>query len=189
MGYTHATKNQILAKLRLLTEDEKIDLWRTAGAFLGGTKFSCPADLFHETVSLLLAGSRRWPTHVGFCCYMRTAMQSVAGASRELHANSRAVDAPGEEVLDWDGHCDDRSHSPLDQLLERERLSLAIKALRAAKAALAGDPEAMGVIDGWMRAFNETEIRAKRRLSQPAFDAAKKRALRAVRRELADERD
>ena len=189
MRNTHATKKQIIKKLRLLTEDEKLDLWRTAAAFLGGTKFSGPADLFHETVSLLLAGSRRWPTHVGFCCYMRTAMQSVAGASRELHANALAIDAPADEVLDWGFHGGPHGPTPLDELLERERLSIAIKALRGAKAALAGDREAIGVVDGWLRALSESEIRSKRSLSQGAFDAAKKRALRAVHRELADRRD
>lgn len=188
MGYAHASKQQILDKLRHLTEEEKLDIWRTAASFLGGTTFSGPADLFHETVSLLLAGSRHWPIHVGFCCYMRTAMKSVAGTSRELHSNARTMDFPFEDRL-LPRAQELGGPTPLDDLLERERLSLAIGALRRARAALKGDTAAAGVVDGWLRALSDTEIRSKRALSQGDYDAAKKRAMRAVRGELADERD
>ena len=187
MNYTPATTQQILDKLRQLTEEEKLDLWRNAGSFLRATKFTCPADLFHETVSLLLAGQRHWPVQIGFCCYMRAAMKSVAGSSRKLLANASSVDAPFEELEALAARASP-ANSPLDKLIERERLSAAIKALSRAKAALDGDGEAIGVVDGWLRAMSNEEIRSAVALSQEDYNAAKKRAMRAVRKELPDRR-
>ena len=188
MNYTPATTQQILDKLRQLTEEDKLDLWRNAGSFLGGTRFSCPADLFHETVSLLLAGQRRWPIQVGFCCYMRSAMQSVAGSSRELAANALTAGQPLEETMAFKSAASE-GLSPLDELIERERVSAAIDALSRAKKALKGDADAIGVVVGWLRAMSGREIRSRRKLTPQEFENAKRRAMRAVRRELPDRRN
>lgn len=181
----HASKDHILNTIANLTDAEKIDLWRCASRFLVGTRFSSPSDLFHETVDLMLQGSRHWPLNISFGAYMRSAMQSVAGTDRERHENQFASWSPIEELLDRATQDNLRADSVLEQLLQKERVELAMLAMELARAALASDALALRVIDGWTEGMSPEEICHEFVMKAAVYDAARKRALRAIHKEIA----
>jgi hypothetical protein len=181
----YASKDHIFNTIENLTDAEKIDLWRCASRFLVGTRFSGPADLFHETVNLLLQGSRHWPLRISFGAYMRAAMMSVAGTDRERHENQLAEWTPVEELLDRARQDCLREDSVLDLLLQKERVELAMLAMELARATLSSDVPALRVIDGWIAGMSPEEICHDFVMKVPVYDAARKRALRAIHKEIA----
>jgi hypothetical protein len=178
----HATNDDIFAAIELLTPADKIQIWQSASRFLGGTRFSEPADLFHETLDLLLCGSRHWPTNVPFLVYLRKAMMSVAATDRERHETVRTRGASVEDLSDYSQHASLRTASVIDWLLDQERVAEAVQALHLARAALARDRGAQRVIDGWLDAMDRDEICAGPAMSLAAYDSARKRALRETRK-------
>lgn len=181
----NATIEHIFSTIENLTDSEKADLWRSASRFLVGTRFSSPIDLFNETVDLLLQGSRNWPLSISFGAYMRAAMMSVAGTDRERHENQFASWTPLEDLLDRATQDSLRADSILEKLLQKERVELAMLAMELGRVAISSDVSAQQVIDGWVAGMTPEEICEAYELSGPVYDAARKRALRAVHKELA----
>lgn len=180
----HATVEHIFTTLMNLTDSEKADLWRSGSRFLVGTRYSSPIDLFNETIDLLLQGSRKWPLSISFGAYMRAAMMSVAGTDRERHENQFASWSPLEDLLDRATQDNLRSDSILERLLQKERVELALLAMELARVTISGDEAAQQVIDGWVAGMSPEEICEASEMNRPIYDAARKRALRAVHKEI-----
>ena len=177
---SYASTQDIFDAVERLTPDERVAIWRSASRFLVGTRFSGPADLFYETVDRLLQGRRHWPLSLDFCVYLHGAMESVAGTDRQRHENALRSRAPLEDMLDCARDGALRTESVLERLLRQERVEVAARAADEARRSLEGDPNAQRVIDGWIAGLSPGEICLAYLMSDSAYDAARKRALRAI---------
>ena len=190
----NATPNQINDALNALTEQEWTMLRRGARKWLGGTSFTEPEELFNETVARLLEGVRHWPLHIKFGPFLQLAMRSIAGHDRE--SQSKQAKSRGDfdefEQGGSDGDCGweggimmgSRLRLPSVESLQsqHQRGWLAIEAARGARAALAGDCEAQAVIDSMNECMEADEAMAAYGIGPARFEAAHKRAVRALRR-------
>ena len=181
----HATQDQIRNAANALDDDQLAAIYLTASRYIGGTRFNEPADLFSETFGLMLQGTRRWPLALPFDVYLNLAMRSVAGDDRELHENCRTARSPVEEILEI-MECQGAARpSALDRMLELERLEIAVDALEKAWSDSSRDQPARRVIEGWLAEMDAPEICAAFDMAEPIYDAARKRALRVIRKHVA----
>ena len=178
----YATIDEILNTFASLSSADMKALCLAAAIHMRGSQFTEPIDLIHETLSLLLNGRRNWPKTMEFGPFMFATMRSVADADRQLIRNKLASAARVEDLLEQTYI--ERFHTPSveEQLLAREPSRLVAVAAREARAALEGDNDARGVIDGMLADLSPKEICESYKVAPALFDGARKRAVRKIKK-------
>lgn len=177
----YASTEDILNAYQHLSNAELLAVRAAGRRYLDGTRFSEPLDLAHEALTLALDGRRNWPTHIDFAVFMAMTMRSVADADRKRHGTSLTSRISVEDLLEMAPDQAGSHPSVEDEILANERCAIAKMAADIARAGLAGDAEALAVLDGMSCGMAPCEIREAHGFSAKAFDAAKHRAMRKVR--------
>jgi len=178
----YATVEEVRAAAAALPGKTLAALYYSASKHLAGTGLSEAEDLFSETFARYLQGTRRWPLHIPFDVCLHVAMEGVASDQRKLHANSRRAPLPEEEPAGSGPALRGSGPSALELLAEKRRVELAWAAMEAALPDLADDPAALRLLEGWLGGEDPGDSRKESGLGEAAYDAARKRALRAVRK-------
>lgn len=181
---SHATIDEILETFASLSAADMKALCLAAAIHMRGSQFTEPIDLIHETLNLLLDGRRNWPKRMEFGPFMFATMRSVADADRQLVRNRLASNARVEDLLEQTFI--ERFHTPSveEQLLAQEPGRIVAAAAREARAALEGDNDARGVIDGMLADLSPKEICESYKVEPALFDGARKRAVRRIRKHM-----
>ena len=108
-------------------------------------------------------------------------MRSVADADRKRHGTALTSKVSAEDLLEIAPERAGFHPSVEDEFLASERLEIARMVADIARAGLAGDEEALAVLEGMASGLAPCEIRKTHGLSPKAFDAAKHRAMRKIR--------
>lgn len=177
----HATWDDIINAYKILIDDGFESVQDYAARHIRGTSFAEPDDLIQETMTRLLAGSRKWPLRAPFGLFLRLAMRSIAQSEWAQRDKGLVVQMP--EDFDIDTRLADvEAGSPVElRLLALERLREAHEAVAVAREALGADFAAQGVIDGIVWGTPPRETRAELGVSEREFDAARQRAGRRLR--------
>ncbi|WP_133647520.1 hypothetical protein [Paraburkholderia flava] len=177
----HATWDDIISAYKILIEDDFESIQDYAARHIRGTSFAEPDDLIQETMTRVLAGSRKWPLRAPFGVFLRLAMRSIAQA--QWAQRDKRLIVPMPEDFDIEKRlADAETGSPVEiRLLALERLQQAHEAVALAREALGEDFAAQGVIDGIVWDALPRETRATLGISERDFDAARQRAGRRLR--------
>jgi hypothetical protein len=179
----YATPQEIIDAFASLTPTEKRTLHAIAAKHLGGSRFSDPLDLLHEALFLAVEGRRNWPRGLDFAVFLGMTARSVAFADRSASSNTRVDARPVEDLLDWSRDGAAAAHPSAEACAERaqnwrrvvERLEFARDRVRRR------DPVAAKVLEGIVAERSVVELRRELSLQVAEYDAARKRALRALR--------
>ena len=170
-----------LSAFATLTDKDLVALRKSAGARLGGTGYTEPADLIYEALTRCLDGRRRWPVGVPFPVFLANAMRSIASSERQARGARLAIhesDFPSgssEDALDWLG-----GHAPSaeDEAIAAEGARSARARAEELRAALRADPMARAVVDGWLSDLEPNEVMRERELTAQQYKAARQRVSR-----------
>jgi len=179
---TYATTAEILETFASLSDDDLAIMRKAARMHLHASRFTEPLDLIHETLNLLLDGRRNWPKHMEFGPFMFATMRSVANSDRQLHEACMSIGASVEDMFHAGAHAQAFVPSVEEQLLAKEPRRMVQQAAREARDALDGDPDAQSVIDGMLADLSSNDIRADAKMSHAAYESARKRAARRLKK-------
>lgn len=179
-----ATVEEIIETYAGLSDDELIALRRAARCHMGGTRFSEPCDLIHETLDLLISGTRHWPKEIDFSRFMFETMRSVAHAERKRKENKLDCGRSVEELTELGEWSMPKSPSVEALRVEREPGELAARAAESARASLANDKFAQLVIDAMLAGLEPSEACQEFGWDMNEYRAARQRALIRIRKNL-----
>ena len=179
-----ATIEEIIETYAGLDDDELIALRKAARCHMGGTRYSEPCDLIHDTLDALISGDRHWPTHVPFGCFMFVTMRSVAHDHRKRKENKLDCGHSWEELGETGSSRLPRAQSVEAELIEREPGRIAARAAARARQSLEGDFMAQWVIDAILDGFEPKEACAKFGWKMNDYRSARQRALARIRKAL-----
>lgn len=180
----HATVNEIMETYAALSDNELIALRKAARCHIGGTRFSEPCDLIHETLDLLIAGTRHWPKEMDFKRFMFRTTRSVAHADRKRKANKLDCGKSVDELADLGETGMPRAPSVEAAKIESEPGELAVRAAESARASLADDRFAQLVIDAMLAGLEPGEACEEFGWDMNDYRAARQRALIRIRKNL-----
>lgn len=153
---------------------ERIAKARAAG--LGGVEWS---DLLHEAFSRILAGTRRWPSHVPFVAFVAQTMRSLANEEWR-QVKSQPFAGSGTSHL---------SGLPVDVEDDRPGADTALAArqfLDRILAAVEGDTNVLGLLSGHELGETAAQTMVRVGLTPREYDAARKRFRRTIDRLIAE---
>jgi len=179
----YATPQEILDAFAKLSKKETRSLLGTVSQYLCGSRFSHPLDLVHEALYLAVEGRRRWPRGLDFAVFLAMTARSVAFANRTAIGN-RCMDArPVEDLLDWSRDGAAVAHPSAEFRAERAQTWRRVAAgIACAHARLCfNDLVAANVLEGIVAERSAAELQRALNLNAAQYDAARKRALRALR--------
>lgn len=179
----YATPQEILDAFAKLSDKAKCTLHGNVSQYLYGTRFSHPLDLVHEALYLAVEGRRKWPRGLDFAVFLAMTARSVASANRTAISN-RCMDArPVEDLLDWSRDGAAASHPSAESRAERAQTWRRVAAgIACAHARLCfSDLVAANVLEGIVAERSAAELQRALNLNSAQYDAARKRALRALR--------
>ncbi|WP_321865395.1 hypothetical protein [Paraburkholderia tropica] len=173
--------DDIISAYKKLIEDDFESLHDYAARHIRGTSFAEPDDLIQETMTRILAGTRKWPLRAPFGLFIRLAMRSVAQAEWAQRDKRVIVSMPEDFDIENRLADTDTGSSVEARLLALERLREANEAVTLARRALGEDLTAQGVIDGIVWGTPPRETMAELGVGERDFDAARQRAGRRLR--------
>ena len=179
----YATPQEIIDAYANLSDREKRALLAIAAKNISGSRFSDPLDLIHEALYLAVEGRRNWPRGLDFAVFLGMTARSVAFADRNASGNARMDGRPVDELLDWSRDGASVSHPSAESCAERAQdwERIARKLDSAHGRLLRRDPVAAKVFEGIVADRTVGELRRELNLQVAEYDAARKRALRALR--------
>ena len=175
-----ASIEEALEAFTNLSNRELLALRRFARSRIGGTCYTEPADLLHETLHRCLQGERRWPRAVPFTAFLANAMKSIANADR-ISSGSRLnvsdSDAPG--ASDQGAACfPSMGPSPEESAIAAERERFARARAEELEGAFKTDPIARAVVEGWLAELDPNEVMSTHQISAKDYKAARERVSR-----------
>lgn len=179
----YATPQEILDAFAKLTDREKRSLHGVVSQHLCGSRFSSALDLVHEALYLAIEGRRKWPRGLNFAIFLAMTARSVASADRTSSGNSRMDARPVEDLLDWSRDGATVAHPSAEACAQRaQRWRRVASGINCAHARLRlSDSVAALVLEGMLAERAVAESRRELNLCAAQYDAARKRALRALR--------
>lgn len=181
-----ATIQQIFQAYSSLTDDEIIAIRKAASIHMRGTRFSEPLDLVHEAVGLLADGIRHWPMHVDFSRFMYATMRSIAYAQRRRLEAKLDAGRNLEDLLNNGDLICIHAESAEDHYVESELGRIVMEAAWRAHGDLASDQHAQIAIECLVAGLAPSEACANFKMAMKPYRAARKRAITAIKRLVAD---
>ena len=175
-GYLDAS--EFIRKLNALTKREEFWLRKQGNVWALGTGMEW-RDLLNEAISRTLANSRRCPANTSVAAYLNNAMRSIASAERKKLSRQVPLGNPGDETSLIE-KLPVRTSSPADIAQSRIDLQRMYDRLQEI---FHGDSQALAVVIGRMEGWSSAEIKEIESMEDNDFDAARKRARRAIERE------
>jgi hypothetical protein len=179
----YATPQEIIDAFTSLTQTEKRILHAVAAKHMAGSRFSDPLDLLHEALYLAVEGRRNWPRGLDFAVFLGMTARSVAFADRSASANTKVDARPVEDLLNWSRDGAAAAHPSAEACAERaQNWRRVVGRIKSARDRLGRrDPVAASVLEGIVAERAVGELRRELSLQVAEYDAARKRALRALR--------
>jgi hypothetical protein len=122
-------------------------------------------DLLNEALGRILSGRRRWPVGMPLGAFANGVMRSVASQWAAEDADPVLVDLDQANGV---AAADEVSKVEFQNLLQRMRV------------VLAGDAEALGILDGIAAGANRAEIQAMLSIDETAYDTGRRRMTRLL---------
>jgi hypothetical protein len=182
-----ATAEEICSTIQGLTDLEWSRIGKFAGEHLWGTDFQSPDALINETVSRLLAGSRRWPSGVAFLPCFCNAMKSIANGERELIRHDHETSASG--ISTPDSESGTTSNDPITSAsleldsaeacaLREERRQAAAADLERIEDCFKNDDEVKWVLMGIEDGLSAADVQSISGMSKTTYETARTRLRR-----------
>ena len=171
--------DEIIEKFADLTDKEIFILHCYAKRRLEGTSYSDPEDLIHEALYRALIGVRTCPADLPISVFIALTIKSIVAGDRRARWVSRRVWVDFDKYLASDDACEPSAE---DSLVQDELTSLRREIINNAREALKDDRLATIVLDGLLLDLKRGELMEIHELSMHAFEAARKRIARMVRR-------
>lgn len=172
---------ELRSAFETLSQTDLVRLEKKATALAPGTGME-PKDLLHEAIvrSLEENGGRNCPRDVKPVTFLDNVMRSIASHAREHWARETPSSAIKEDQDDPIVKVPDPAPSPEQAVIgqiDRKRTLACIEAI------FNDDPQAEAVMIGIMEGWAPHEVRELESMSSREYDAARKRARRALLRE------
>ena len=179
-----ATRDEIAAALRCLSDADLRRLERIARIRVAGLHAVDWQDLFHEAIIRLLDRSRRWPREVPLVVFLRETMRSIASdhwrrlkapvVVSESEANTDSVTGDGivGNAADW--------------TTQPERSASAGQVLEKIEREFADDADALQVIDGMARGKSPQAIQDEACMNATRYASTQRRIRRRLARMFPD---
>lgn len=169
-----ASLAEIEEKVRALSDQDLIRLERFARWQVYRYPIIDPKEVLGEAVARALEGTRTWPRKLNFTVYLCGAMRSIAHEMREEAAQSKATPT------------DEQMHSALDlggnQAASAEKVASDRQLLEEVWKIFNPYPDVQALIKGLATGLSANETQKAYSLTQPQYDAARKRLERTLAR-------
>ncbi len=142
-------------------------------------------DLFHDAVTRLLNGSRRWPRDLSLVVFLRETMRSIASDHWRRQSASKIVleaELPGAE----DGKRSGIVENAPDLTTNPEREAFAAEALASIEEVFLDDSEAMLVIVGMASGKTPNDIQEEADMNPTRYATTQRRIRRKLARAFPD---